>query len=187
MYKNVGLLLAILLLLTITANANDVGQNQEFTINSTNIGLVSGTSSGAVSSFNTAPVNTSQSIISNGNGTTCMQLSSTSLLQAAVSVGTYGDYGFEQNAVASGTQTQSSLSDYFSLGTQSQNLGAAFSQSTIQNGSYGATIAVQNFIGTSGQIITTPYGVNANFVSVGVDSTTGILVNRVLTINRSGP
>lgn len=187
MYKNAILSLAILLLMTFTALAGDIGQEQQFTITSTNVGLVSGTSAGAVASFNTAPVTTLQSINENGGGTTYMQISNATLLQAAVTVGVYGDYGFEQNAVVNGNQSQSSLPGLLSLGIQSQSLGAAFSQNAIKTGSYGATVAIQDFIGTGGQIIITPYGVNANFVSIGVDSAAGVLVNRSLTINRAGP
>jgi hypothetical protein len=187
MYKNFMLSLATLLLLAFTAYADEIDQAQQFTIDSTNVGVVSGTSTGTVASFNTAPVNTFQSVSGDGDGTTYMQVSSSSLSQAAVTVGMYGDYGFEQNAVVNGTQNQSSLPGFFSLGTQSQSLGAALTQNTLTNGSYGATVAVQDFIGTGGQIITTPYGVNVNFVTVGVDSVAGALVNRSLTINRSGP
>lgn len=186
MYKNLTLSLAILLLLTFTTYAGDIGQQQQFTINSTNVGIVSGTSAGAVASFNTAPVNTIQTLTEDGGGATYMQVSSSSLTQAAVSVGVFGDYGFEQNAVAVGTQNQSSLPGYFSLGAQNQSIGAAFSQNTIANGAYGATIVAQNFIGSGGQVIATPYGVNVNFIAVGVDSAAGVLVNRSLSINRSG-
>jgi hypothetical protein len=185
MNKELKLSLAFLLLLT-SANYADIDQAQQFTIGSTNNGVVSGTSAGAVASFNSAPVATVQTVSESGGGTTYMQISNSSLLQTAVTVGLYGDYGFEQNAVAVGTQNQSSLPGYFSLGTQSQNLGAAFSQNTINNGAYGSTIATQNFIGTGGQVIASPYGVNVNFVAVGIDSMAGILVNRSLTIHRSG-
>ncbi|MBN2591779.1 MAG: hypothetical protein JXA96_18070 [Sedimentisphaerales bacterium] len=186
MYRSVTFSLAILLLLTFTASANDIGQSQQFAVNSINIGSVTGASSGSVASFNTAPINTVQTLLEDGGGTTYMQVSSSSLSQAAVTVGMYGDYGFEQNAVTAGTQNQSSLPGYFSLGTQNQSLGAVFSQNTINNGAFGATIGTQNFIGSGGQVITTPYGVNVSFVAVGVDSTAGVLVNRSLTINRAG-
>lgn len=187
MYKSFMFSLAILLLITFTTCANDIGQTQQFVINSSNAGVVSGTSAGAVASFNVAPVSTSQTLSENGGGTNYMQMSSSSLSQAAVTVGVFGDYGFEQNALVVGNQNQSSLPGYFSLGTQNQSLGAAFTQNTINNGIYGATIATQNFIGTGGQVITTPYGANVSFVAVGVDSIAGVLVNRSLTINRSGP
>ena len=186
MNRSIKFSLAILLLLTYTASAIDIGQSQQFSVNSTNAGIVTGTSSGSAASFNTAPINTIQTVTEEGGGTTYMQLSSSSLSQAAVSVGLYGDYGYEQNAVAIGTQSQSSLPGYFSLGTQNQSLGAVFTQNTTNNGGFGATVAAQNFIGTGGQIISTPYGVNVSFVAVGVDSTTGVLVNRSLSINRSG-
>lgn len=187
MYKRFTFSLAILLLLTFTVRASDIGQTQQFTIDSTNTGVVTGTSAGAVASFNTAPINTVQTVSENGGGTTYMQISSTSLSQAAVSVGVFGDYGFVQNATAAGSQNQSSLPGYFSLGTQNQSLGAVFNQNAINIGGFGATVAAQNFIGSGGQIITTPYGVNVNFVAVGVDSLAGLIVNRSLTINRSGP
>ena len=186
MYRSVTLFIAILLLLTFTASANDIGQTQQFTINSINAGAVTGTASGSVASFNAAPINTIQSVSGDGGSSTYMQMSSSSLSQAAVTVGLFGEYGFEQNATAVGTQNQASLPGYFSLGTQNQNLGAVFSQNTINNGGYGATIASQNFIGSGGQVITTPYGVNVNFIALGVDSTAGVLVNRSLTINRAG-
>jgi hypothetical protein len=185
MYRRLTFSIAILLLLTVTASALDIGQTQQFAINSNNNGVVSGTGASSVASFNIAPVNINQTFSEDGGATTYMQLSSSSLSQAAVSVGLYGDYGFEQNAVAIGSQTQTS-SGIFSLGTQTQSLGAVFAQNTINNGSYGSTVAAQNFIGSGGQVITTPYGVNVNFVAVGVDSTSGVLVNRSLTINRSG-
>ena len=185
MYKQITFSLVFLLLLASVTYA-DIDQTQQFTIGSTNTGIVSGTSGGAVASFNSAPVTTVQEVTENGSGTTYLQISNSSLLQTAVTVGLFGDYGFEQNAVAAGTQNQSSLPGYFSLGTQNQSLGAAFSQNTLANGAYGSTVSTQNFIGTGGQVITTPYGVNVNFVAVGVDSTAGVLVNRSLTINRSG-
>jgi hypothetical protein len=185
MYKRVTFSLVFLLLLTAVTFA-EIDQAQQFTIGSTNLGIVSGASGGAVASFNTAPVTTVQAVTEKGGGTTYLQVSNSSLLQTAVTVGLFGDYGFEQNAVAAGTQNQSSLPGYFSLGTQSQSLGAAFSQNTLANGAYGSTVATQNFIGTGGQVITSPYGVNVNFVAVGVDSAAGIIVNRSLTINRSG-
>lgn len=187
MLKGFTFKIVILLLLTSANYAADIDQTQQFTIGSINNGIVSGDSGGAVASFNSAPVTTVQTISESGSGTTYMQISNSSLLQTAVTAGLFGDYGFEQNAIAVGTQNQSSLPGYFSLGTQSQSLGAAFSQNTIANGIYGSTIATQNFIGTGGQIITTPYGVNVSFVVVGVDSTAGVLVNKSLTINRSGP
>ena len=186
MYRSITFSIAILLLLTFTIRANDIGQTQQFAVNTINVGAVTGTSNGSVASFNIAPINTVQTISEDGAGATYMQVSSTSLSQAAVTVGLFGDYGFEQNAVAAGTQSQASLSGYTSLGTQSQSLGAVFSQNTIQNGSYGATIGTQNFIGSGGQVITSPYGANVNFVAVGVDSAAGVLVNRSLTINRTG-
>jgi hypothetical protein len=186
MYRSVTFSIAILLLLTFTTSANDIGQSQQFAVNSINIGTVTGKSTGSVASFNTAPVNIVQTLLEDGAGTTFMQVSSSSLSQAAVTVGLFGDYGFEQNAAVAGTQNQSSLPGYFSLGTQNQNLGAVFSQNTINNGAYGATIGTQNFIGSGGQVIASPYGVNVNFVAVGVDSTAGVLVNRSLTINRAG-
>ena len=185
MYKEITLSLVFLLLLASGTYA-DIDQAQQFVVGSTNTGIVSGTSGGAVASFNSAPVTTVQTVTENGSGTTYLQVSNTSLLQTAVTVGLFGDYGFEQNAIAAGTQTQSSLPGYFSLGTQNQSLGAAFSQNTLANGAYGSTIATQNFIGTGGQVITTPYGVNVNFVAIGVDSNAGVLVNRSLSINRSG-
>ncbi len=186
MYRSVTFSIAILLLLTFTASAIDIGQSQQFTVNSVNIGAVTSDSAGSVASFNAAPINTTQTLLEDGTGTTYMQVSSSSLSQAAVTVGMFGDYGFEQNAVAAGTQTQTSLPGYFSLGTQTQSLGAVFSQNTINNGAYGATIGTQNFIGSGGQVITSPYGVNVNFVAVGVDSIAGVIVNRSLTINRTG-
>ncbi len=186
MYRSITFSIAILLLLTFTVSATDIGQSQQFAVNSINIGAVTGSSSGSVASFNTAPINTVQMLLEDNAGTTFMQVSSTSLSQAAVTVGLFGDYGYEQNAVAAGTQTQTSLPGYFALGTQTQSLGAVFSQNTINNGAYGATIGTQNFIGSGGQVIASPYGVNVNFVAVGVDSTAGILVNRSLTINRTG-
>ena len=185
MYKKVTFSLVFLLLLAAITYA-DIDQAQQFVIGSTNNGVVSGPSGGAVASFNSAPVTTVQTVTEDGSGTTYLQVSNTSLLQTAVTVGLFGDYGFQQNAVAAGTQNQSSLPGYFSLGTQSQSLGAAFSQNTLANGAYGSTVVTQNFIGTGGQVITSPYGVNVNFVAVGVDSTAGIIVNRSLTINRSG-
>ena len=187
MYKLFTLSLAVLLLLTFATFASDIDQAQQFTIGSTNVGVVSGTSAGAVASFNSAPVTTIQTVAEEGGGTTYIQLSNTSLLQTAVTVGMYGDYGFEQNAAAAGTQKQFSLPGYSSLGMQTQSLGAAFSQNTLANGIYGSTVATQNFIGTGGQVISTPYGVNVNFVAVGIDSLAGVIVNRTLTINRSGP
>ena len=187
MYKKSILSLVILLLLTSAIYAADIDQTQQFTIGSVNNGIVSGGSGGALASFNSAPVTTVQTVSENDSGTTYMQISNSSLLQTAVTVGLFGDYGFEQNAVAVGTQNQSSLPGSFPIGTQSQSLGAAFSQNTISNGAYGSTIATQNFIGTGGQIITSPNGVNVNFVVVGVDAMAGVLVNKSLTINRSGP
>ena len=185
MYKQVTFSLVFLLLLASGAYA-EIDQSQQFVIGSSNNGVVSGTSGGAVASFNSAPVTTIQTVSEDGSGTTYMQISNSSLLQSAVTVGLFGDYGFEQNAVAAGTQNQNSLPGYFSLGLQNQSLGAAFTQNTLANGLYGSTVSAQNFIGTGGQIITNPYGVNVNFVALGVDSNAGVIVNRSLSINRSG-
>jgi hypothetical protein len=185
MYKGFALPLALLLLLS-PATLADINQAQQFNIDSTSVGVLTGTSSGSVVSFKATPITTFQMVNDGDSGTTYMQVSNSSLVQAAVTAGMYGDYGFVQNAIAAGTQTQSSLPGYFSLGLQRQNLGAAFSQNTIANGAFGSTIATQSFIGSGGQIIYSPYGVNANFVAVGVDSIAGVLVNRTLTINRLG-
>lgn len=185
MYKGFALTIALLLLLPSAALA-DIDQVQVFNIDSSSVGVLSGTSTGSVVSFNATPVTTFQ-MVSDGEGsTTYMQTSNSTLVQTAVTAGLYGDYGFSQNAVVAGNQAQSSLPGYFSLGTQSQNLGASFSQSILANGAFGSTIAVQNFIGSGGQVINTPYGVSANFVAVGVDSSVGVLVNRTMTINRLG-
>ena len=185
MYKGFALLIALLLLLTCSALA-DINQAQGFSIDSSTVGALSGASTGSVVNFNATPINTFQMVTDGNGGTRYMQVSNSTLLQAAVTTGLYGDYGFAQNAVATGTQNQSSLPGYFSLGIQNQTLGAAFSQNTIANGAFGSTIAIQNFIGSGGQIITTPYGVSANFVAVGVDSAAGVIVNRSLTIHRLG-
>ena len=185
MYKGFALLLALLLLLS-SATLADINQAQQFTIDSTRVGLLTGTSSGSVVSFNATPITTYQMVSDGDGGTTYLQVSNSSLVQAAVTAGLYGDYGFVQNAAVEGNQTQSSLPGYFSLGIQNQNLGAVFTQNTIANGAFGSTIATQSFIGSGGQIIDTPYGVSANFVAVGIDSIGGVLVNRTLTINRLG-
>ena len=185
MYKGFALSIALLLLLT-TAALAEIDQAQIFSVGSTNVGVISGTSAGAVSSFNATPIVGFQMTTDGDDNTKYIQLSSSSLVQAAGSVGVYGDYGYAQNAVVSSTQTQSSLLDYLSLGVQSQSVGAAFSQSTISNGLFGSTVESQNFIGTAGQLVSTPYGVSANFVAVGVDSTAGILVNRSISITHLG-
>ena len=185
MYKGFALLIALLLLLPCSALAN-INQAQGFNIDSSTVGVLSGTSTGSVVNFNATPITTFQMVTDGNGGTKYMQVSNSTLIQAAVTAGLYGDYGFAQNAVATGTQTQSSLPGYFSLGTQSQSLGAAFSQNKIANGAFGSTIAIQNFIGSGGQIITSPYGVSANFIAIGVDSAAGVIVNRSLTINRLG-
>lgn len=185
MNKGFALSLALLLLLS-SATLADINQAQGFNIDSSSVGVLAGTSSGSVVSFNATPISTFQMVTDGDGGTTYMQVSNSSLVQAGVTAGMYGDYGFVQNAVAAGNQTQSSLPGYFSLGLQSQNLGVVFSQSKISNGAFGSTIATQNFIGSGGQIINTPYGVSANFTAVGVNSLGGVLVNRTLTINRLG-
>ncbi len=185
MYKGFALSLALLLLLS-SATLADINQAQEFIIDSTSVGVLTGTSSGSVVSFKATPITTFQMVTDGDGGTTYMQVSNSSLVQTAVTAGLYGDYGFVQNAVAAGNQSQSSLPGYFSLGTQNQSLGVVFSQNTISNGAFGSTIATQSFIGSGGQIINTPYGVSANFVAVGVNSLGGVLVNRTLTINRQG-
>ena len=185
MYKGFALLIALVLLLPCSALA-DINQAQGFNIDSSTVGVLSGTSTGSVVNFNATPITTFQMVTDGNGGTKYMQVSNSTLLQTAVTAGLYGDYGFAQNAVVTGTQNQSSLPGYFSLGTQSQSLGAAFTQNTIANGAFGSTIAIQNFIGSGGQIITSPYGVSANFVAVGIDSIGGVLVNRTLTINRLG-
>ena len=185
MYKGFALSIALLLLLS-SATLADINQAQGFNIDSSSVGVLSGTSTGSVVSFNATPITTFQMVNDGNGGTKYMQISNSALVQAAVTAGVYGDYGFSQNAIVAGNQTQSSLPGYFSLGIQNQNLGAVFSQNTISNGAFGATIAIQNFIGSGGQIITSPYGVSANFVAVGVDSIAGVLVNRSLTINRLG-
>lgn len=185
MYKGFALLIALVLLLPCSALAN-INQSQGFNIDSSTVGALSGTSTGSVVNFNATPISTFQMVTDGDGGTKYMQVSNSTLIQTAVTAGLYGDYGFAQNAVATGSQNQSSLPGYFSLGTQSQSLGAAFSQNTIANGAFGSTIAIQNFIGSGGQIITSPYGVSANFVAVGVDSAAGVIVNRTLTINRLG-
>jgi hypothetical protein len=185
MYKGFALLIALLLLLPCTTHA-EINQAQGFNIDSSTVGVLSGTSTGSVVNFNATPITTFQMVTDGDGGTKYMQVSNSTLSQAAVTAGLYGDYGFAQNAVATGNQSQSSLPGYFSLGTQSQSLGAAFSQNKISNGAFGSTIAIQNFIGSGGQIITSPYGVNANFIAVGVDSSAGVLVNRHLSINRLG-
>lgn len=185
MYKGFALTIALLLLLPSATHA-DIDQAQIFNIDSSSTGILSGTSTGSVVSFNATPVTTFQMVTDGNGGTKYMQVSNSTLVQAAVTAGLYGDYGFSQNAVVTGNQTQSSLPGYLSLGIQNQNIGAVFSQNTIANGAFGSTIAIQNFIGTGGQIITSPYGVSANFIAVGVDSSVGVLVNRSLTINRLG-
>jgi hypothetical protein len=185
MYKGIALLIALLLLLS-TACFADIDQAQIFAVGSTNVGVLTGTSAGAVASFSVSPIVGFQMTTDGDDNTKYIQLSNSSLVQGAGTVGVYGDYGYVQNATASSTQTQSSLLGYLSLGTQSQSVGAAFSQSTISNGLFGSTVASQNFIGTAGQLVSTPYGVSANFVAVGVDSTAGVLVNRSISITRLG-
>ncbi len=185
MYKGFALSIALLLLLT-TAVLADIDQAQIFSVGSTSVGVLTGTSAGAVASFSATPVVGFQMATDGDDNTKYIQLSNSSLVQAAGTVGVYGDYGYVQNAVVSSTQTQSSLLDYLSLGVQSQSVGAAFSQSTISNGIFGSTVASQNFIGTGGQLVSTPYGVSANFVAIGVDAAAGVLVNRSISITRLG-
>jgi hypothetical protein len=185
MYKGFALSIALLLLLT-AAGFAEIDQEQIFAVGSTNVGVLSGTSAGAIASFSASPVVGFQMATDGDDNTKYLQISNSSLVQAAGTVGVYGDYGYVQNALVSSTQTQSSLLDYLSLGVHSQSVGAAFSQSTISNGLFGSTVASQNFIGTAGQLVSTPYGVSANFVAVGVDSTAGVLVNRSISITRLG-
>jgi len=185
MYKGFALSILFLLLLT-SASFADIDQTQGFIIGSSNAGVLTGTSSGAVASFSAAPIVGFQMATDGDGNTKYVQVSNSSLVQAAGTVGVYGDYGYVQNAVVSNSQTQSSMLNYFTVGTQSQNVGAIFSQSTVANGTMGSTIAAQNFIGADGQIVSTPYGVSANFVSVGVDSVAGVLVNRSISINHLG-
>ena len=143
MYKGFALTIALLLLLP-SATLADINQAQIFNIDSSSVGVLSGTSTGSVVSFNATPVTTFQMVTDGDGGTKYMQVSNSTLVQAAVTAGLYGDYGFSQNAIVAGKQTQSSLPGYFSLGIQNQNIGATFSQSTIANGAFNPCTAFPN-------------------------------------------
>jgi hypothetical protein len=182
MYKGLALSIALLLLLTSTVFA-DIDQAQVSVVSSSVGGLLTGTAAGSVASFNATPTTSFQLTTDGDDNTKYVQISNSSLVQGAGTVGVYGEYGYTQNALVSSVQNQSSLANSLILSSQSQSVGAVFSQNTISNGIFGATVAAQNFIATDGQLVSTPYGVSANFVSVGVDSTAGVLVNRCITIS----
>jgi hypothetical protein len=185
MYKGFALSLAFLFLLTSITFA-DIDQTQGFVIGSSNAGVLTGTSTGAVASFSASPIVGFQMATDGDGNTKYVQISNSSLVQAGGTVGVYGDYGYAQNAIVSGAQTQSSMINYQTIGTQSQSVGAIFSQNTLSNGTFGSTVAAQNFIGTGGQLVSTPYGISVNFVAIGVDSVAGVLVNRSVSINHLG-
>ena len=185
MYKGFAFSIALLLLLASNTFA-DVAQIQTHYVNSINEGLIGGNSSASMASFTVTPVANFQFAEDGGGNAKYLQVSNSALVQAAGAVGVYGDYGYENSANVSGSQTQASTEGYNSLGTQNQSTAALFSQNTVSNGSFGSAVVAQNYIGTGGQMVSTPYGINVNFMAVGVDANAGMLVNRSLSINRLG-
>lgn len=177
-----------LVLLLSSGTFGAIDQSQQFAIDASNIGTLTGGGTGAMANFNVVPIANVQSV-SDGDGLQYVQIGIGSLFQGGTAGGLLGLYGFSQEGLAGGTQNQAS-SDVYHLGTQGQDLGSAFAQNIVGAGGLGSAVAVQNFVGGQTQVATAPYGVQVNAQVLGVGVLDGLgghvadVINRGFVINR---
>jgi len=172
MHKLFAVAIGFILLLSSGAFA-DIGSEQQFTIQASNVGTVTGPGVGAVASTNIIPVFNSQQAVESSGTIITVQTVAGSLFQGASATGLSDIYGYQQGAFVGGNQWQA-LSGLFGIGQQGQDLGTQFSQDVIGMGGWGAAAAAQSFAGNQNQLILTPNGVNANIQCVGVNLTDGL-------------
>jgi len=186
-----GYVVAVALVLLLASGTfADVNQAQDFVVNTTNSGLISGGGAGALASTNMVPVVNVQQSSDGGDNIQLIQTTVGALFQGGSASGLCGLYGFDQGASAGGSQMQGTV-DYFKLGLQDQDIGALLVQDVFNVGGMGSAMALQNFTGGQNQIISTPYGVNANIQCLSIGVLDGIsgrtmnLISRGLTIQRT--
>lgn len=185
-----GCIVAIaLVLLLVSETFADVNQTQGFLVNSSNAGILNGIGAGALAATNSVPILNVQQSGDGGDNIQLLQTTVGSLFQGGTATGLCGVYGFDQSGSASGNQVQATI-DYL-LGSQDQDLGTLLAQDVFTVGGFGSATAIQNFVGNQNQIVSTPYGVDANIQCLSVGVLDGIggrsmsLINRGLTINRA--
>ena len=187
MCRGFGVSMALVLLLISGAFA-DVQQGQSFGVSATNDGDLTTTGIGGTSSINVVPLTNVQSATDGEGFVQLSQIGIASLVQGASATGLYGLYGYDQSAVAIGGQSQASYG-YLDAGVQDQDIGTYFAQDVYGVGLLGTAVAAQSFIGGQSQIITTPYGIQANIQCLGISMADGTggsavdVVSRTLTID----
>ncbi len=172
MLKGFAITIAIVLLLP-SGTFAEIDQGQQFVINTSNDGILTGAGIGGMFSVTAVPIANFQETIDGSGTLRTVQMGVGSLIQGSTVSGLAGNYGYEQGASIVGTQSQT-LPGYLSLGTQNQDMGTAFSQNVFRVGNLGSAMVVQNFVGGQNQFITTPYGVNAGAQFIGVGMFDGI-------------
>jgi len=166
-----------LVLLLASGTFADVDQAQQFVVNTSNAGSLSGAAAGALASTNMVPVVNVQQSSDGGDNIQLIQTTVGALFQGGAASGLCGLYGFDQGAYAGGSQTQGTTG-YFNIGSQDQGFDTLLMQDVFNVGGLGSATAIQNFTGGENQIISTPYGVSANIqcLSIGMLDGSGIEV-----------
>ena len=189
MYKLFAVTIAFVLLLSPGTFA-DIGSEQQFNIQTSNVGTLIGAGTGAISSVNIVPVINSQQTVDGSGSIRAIQIGIGSLFQVASASGLSGIYGYQQGASVGGDQWQV-LQGFFGIGQQGQNIGTQFSQNLVRIGGWGSAAAVQHFAGNQSQLILTPYGVNANVQCIGINLIDGLggqtssVFSRIINIKRT--
>ncbi len=182
-------MLITLILLLSSGTFGAIDQVQQFNVDATNVGSLTGSGTAAIGSFNLLPIANVQEA-SIGDGINYLQVGVGSLFQGATAGGLLGLYGFDQGGTAAGVQYQTSPSVY-TLGAQGQDLGTVLTQNVAGSGGLGSAVALSNFIGGQSQLATAPYGVNVNAQVLGVGVLDGMgghvadVINRSFVINRN--
>ncbi len=191
MHKGFAISVALVLLLS-SGTFAAIDQAQQFNINTSNIGTLTGAGTGALSSINLVPIANIQEVSDGSGHIQFVQVGVGSLVQGASATGLLGIHGYNQGASTVGNQWQTTL-NYLTLGLQDQSLGTAFTQDVLSIGGLGSAVALQNFIGSQNQFIITPFGVSANIQVLGVGLLDGVggptagVINNGLSINRVVP
>lgn len=173
MHKGFAVYIALVFLLSSGTFAASE-QIQQFDVGASNVGAVTGPGVGATASVQLLPVANSQ-VATDGSGTIKnLQIGNVTVLQGGTAAGAYGIYGFNQDALASGSQWQT-LSHFLSPALQGQSLYTDLSQQDVFSvGLGGSAMALQSAIGSQKQYIMTPQGFSINVQIFGLGQLDGV-------------
>ena len=166
MYKRLTVSAAVVLLLSCPVWA-DILQNQTFGIQGLNQAVVSGAGDLGIIKTQMIKSDNLQQATDAAGYATVIQGSNNTLFQGGGAMGMGGIFGFDQQGIGTGWQTQYQPSGLL-MGTQNQDLTAGLGQTFTKIGGVGVVAGVQAFVGHQVQLNITPYGMTANAQSIGV-------------------